>query len=335
MTEEGTGLLGWATNDLVGLDTLAPGLISRLLVASPPARRHAIFSVLANCTAFRSIDFADADAVRTATILRDGRAQDILLHGFGCIPDRWLGALDRLGPSPMDRPMSYLKLYAIFGHAHHKRAAEALQYVGAIKERMLALIDVLDPRWLHPSLLKRFKSPVAAEDFNRTMAYVQAHCSTATDESIITAIARLRPGVPLDAFVTRLIRRADTFPAHPMTETEIVKPLVSGRDFLLCSRRYRNCLMTKLEDALAGQVAFAEVNGQCIAELRPLSNGVGWILRDIHVKNNDFADDETQKLAKEACLMQGIPSVGGALETDDMERVRRFLRNARYMDEAA
>ena len=231
--------------------------------------------------------------------------------------------------------MSYLKLYAIYAHPQHKRAADALQYVGPIRERMLPVIDVLDPRWLHPALLKRFKSPVAAEDFNRTMAYVQAHCSTASDEAIITAITRLRPGIPLDAFVTRLIRRADTFPAHPMAETEIVKPLVSGRDFLLCSRRYRNCLMTKLEDALNGTVAFAEVSGHSIVELRPLSHGMGWIVRDIHVKNNYLVDDDTQTLAKAECLKQGIPSVGGPPETDDWERVRRFLRNARYMDEAA
>lgn len=74
------------------------------------------------------------------------------------------------------------------------------------------------------------------------------------------------------------MRRADLFPPHPITGDHEIRPLASARDFIEAGRRYRNCLVTLLDRALAGQVAFAEFRGEAVVELRPLALGKGWLL---------------------------------------------------------
>jgi hypothetical protein len=185
MREGREGLLGWATDDLVKLDALSPGLIARILTASP-MRRHAILLVLAERCGNRLPGVADDDAeLVLATVLRRDRAREIIQHAFGAAPEGLLGALERLGGDPMPSPWAYGRLYALFSRPEQRRKAEALQRVsGQITERMLRVVDILDPRWVHAETMRRLESPAEARTFNEAVAFAQSVCSKATDEVV-------------------------------------------------------------------------------------------------------------------------------------------------------
>lgn len=339
MREAHDNLLGWATDSLVQLDPLAPGLISRVLTASPRSRQ-AIFTVLASRLliaehndAFGRVD--DGDDANLAFILREGRPREILELVFGRVPDGWLGALERLGGQPMTNLNSYVKLHAIFANPRHRRRADALRHVGQVSEKMLLVLDALDERWVHAEALKRLPTVVAARDFNRAIAFAQSVSSRATDDAVATAIGLLAPTAPLAAIVRRFVRRADRFPPHPITGDDELRPLTSARDFIEAGRRYRNCLATLLDRALAGQVAFAEYRCEAIIELRPLTLGKGWLLEQVHVARNAIVSAELADAVQTKCAVLGIPHVDARDADEDWRRYRRFVRDGNWMGRAA
>lgn len=329
MREAHDNLLGWATDSLVQLDPLAPGLISRVLTTSPKSRQ-AIFTVLASRLlisehndAFGRID--DGDDANLAFILREGRPREILELVFRCVPDGWLGALERLGGQPMASLNGYMKLHAIFANPRHRRRAEALHHVGQINEKMLLVLDALDERWVHAEALKRLPTTVAAKDFNRAIAFAQSVSTRATDEAVTMAIGLLAPTAPLASVVRRFVRRADLFPPHPITGDDEIRPLTSARDFIEAGRRYRNCLAAMLDRALAGQVAFAEFRNETIVELRPLTLEKGWLLEQVHVARNALVPSELAAATRMKCATLGIPHVDACDAGEDWRRYRRFV----------
>jgi hypothetical protein len=339
MPEAHDGLLGWATDSLVQLDPLAPGLISRVLTASPRSRQ-AIFTVLATRLLIAQHDNAfgrtdDGDNANLALVLRDGRARDILDFAFGEVAEGWPGALERLGGQPLSSLSAYVKLHAIFANPKHRKKAEALRHVGQINEKTLHILEVLDGRWVHGEVLKRLPHPADAKDFNQAMAFAQSVSSKATDEAAIAAFDRLAPTVPLAAVVNRFVRRADRFPPHPVDGDDEIRPLASPRDFIEAGRRYRNCLATKLDEALAGQAAFAEFRRVCIIEFRPLTLSKGWLLHEVHVARNGFVDADLNAAAQAKCSSLGIPHLDGRDSGEDWRRYRRLVRNGGWLDRTA
>lgn len=340
MRDTDDNLLGWATDSLVQLDRLAPGLLGRVLTASLKSRQ-AIFTVLSTRLLIAREDKAlgrvdDGDDANLAFVLREGRAREILSFAFGEVPLGWLGALERLGGQPLHSLSPYVKLHALFANPKHRKTAEALRHVGAITEKMLYVLDVLDDRWAHAEALKRLPNAVAAKDFNQAVAFAQSVCSKATDEEIAAAIARLAPTSPLSAVISRFVRRADRFPPHPVGGDDDIRPLTSARDFIEAARRYRNCLAKeKLDETLAGQVAFAEFRGECIMEFRPLSLGKGWVLHGVHVERNSFVDGQLAAAARLKCETLGIPAVEPRESGEAWRRYRWFVRNGGWLDRAA
>ena len=325
-------LLGWATDDLAVLDPLAPGLIARVLTSSPKARQ-AIFSVLAarylaarDRSGIAGVQVAD-DA-NLAFILCEGRPREVLQLAFGHVPDGWLGALERLGGRLLTDAMSYERLRAVFFDPKRRGEAVTMRHVGPITENLIRVAATLDRRWLHSEALGRLPTPAAAYDFNHAIAFAQAVCSRATDEAVVAAIARLPPCASLSVVVTRFVRRADRFPEHPIALDEEMRPLNSVRDFVDAARRYRNCLVSeKLDEALAGQVAFAEFRATCIVEFRPLTLGRGWLLHDVHVARNGFVNSELAEAARSKCTALGIPSMEQRDKGESWRRYRRFVRD--------
>lgn len=323
--------MGWATDSLVELDPLAPGLISRVLTGAPMVRQ-AIFTALATRKQMAADDEAFARILRAADdpdlalVLRDGRARDILDFVFGSVADGWLGALERLGGEPMKRPQSYVNLGSLFTAPEHRKKAEALRHVGQITEDMLSVVAVLDDRWLHHEALKRLPNTVAAKDFNAAIAFAQQVSSRATDDAIAEAIARLTPRSTISVLVQRFVRRADQFPPHPVAGDLEIRPIKTVRDIIEIARRYHNCILSKLEEVLTGRVAFAEYRRECIMEFRPLTQNRGWVLMDLHIERNGFISGELAAAARAKCDAIGIPRVGGIKEDENSRRYRRFMR---------
>jgi hypothetical protein len=235
-----------------------------------------------------------------------------------------------LGEAPLSSARGYARLFALFIDPKQRRKAEALRHVGQITEKMLFVLDALDLRWIHAETLTRLPTMVAAKDFNRAVAFAQSVSSRATDEAVVAAISRLAPTAPLSAIISRFVRRADRFPPHPVTGDEEIRPLTSARDFIECGRRYRNCLPTMLDRALAGQVAFAEFQRECIVEFRPLSLGKGWLLAEVHVARNGLVPSELAKAVEAKCEALGIPHVDQRDDGEDWRRYRRFLRSGGF-----
>lgn len=331
MPEAHDKLLGWATDSLVELDPLAPGLIGRVLTASPKSRQ-AIYTVLASRLliaehndAFGRVD--DGDDANLAFILREGRPREVLELVFGRVPDGWIGALERLGGQPMSNLNAYVKLHRVFADPKHDRKAEALRHVGQITEKMLSVLCALDDRWVHAETLKRLPDVTAAKDFNRAIAFVQSVSSKATDEAVAAAIARLAPTARLSGIVRRYIRRADRFPSHPLHADDDMRPLNSARDLIEAARRYRNCLASMIDRALIGQVAFAEFRGEAIVELRPLTLDRGWLLDAVHVARNAHVPSTLAEEVERKCAAMGIPSFDQRDTGEDWRRYVRFARD--------
>jgi hypothetical protein len=323
---ENDGLLGWATADLVRLDGLSQGLISRVLTVSP-ATRHAIFLVLAHRQHDRIAGGADDEAsdIALANILRRDRAHAVIKYAIGPAGDGLLGALARLGAAPLSSPSSYVRLVALFRRAEDRHKGEALQHVGEITDRMLRVLDALDPRWVHRETLTRVETMVEAVMFNRAVAFAQSVCSRATDEAVAGAIARLQPTSTLVGLAQRFVRRADRFPIHPIQGDNEVRPFNAVTDFFGAARAYRNCLSDKIEVALVGRAAFAEFRGEAILEFRPLSDGFGWMLKDVHIARNMPVPSATKRAAEVKCAALGIPYVDEDAGMDRLQQYRRFV----------
>lgn len=319
-------MFGWATADLVRLDHLEPGVIARLLTATPRVR-HAMLLAVAALGAERDdeSDTFAADDAALARVLRRERAREIVIHAFGDSPNGLLGALARLGDAPLTCPLVYLGLRDLFTNPRHITKAKALGLIGDITERKLAVIDALDVRWLHPEVLARIDTPAAARAFNTALAAAQQVCSTATDEAVLQFIGRFQPRQSLADLVQRIKRRADRFPAHPVTEDNEIRPLVTAPDMISTGRTYRNCLVEKIDDVLAGRTAFAEFRGEAIPEFRPLAGGFGWLFSEAHVANNAMVPPTIYEAARRKCLDVGISFVDWREDAIADRRIARLL----------
>ena len=301
--------------------------------------RQSIFSVLANREFFRGLcghEPCGEDDQKLAEVLRDGRARAMLAHAFGGVPDGWIGVLGKLGGSPMSNIQPYIRLRAIFTDQANAQKARAITLLDHLSESTLAVIDVLDPQWVLPQVLKRLTRKAEAADFNRVMAFAISSSSRSTQAGVAEAIGRMQPEASLAAIVERLIHRADLFPEHPLRETKALHPLTSPVKFREAGCHFRNCLKTKIAEALAGRAAYAvfRLGGEpgpeteCVVELRPLTHGFGWILREVHGHRNDFVPPRLARAATAACAAQAIPSLDEDAGGREWASYGRFMRHA-------
>lgn len=326
MAKSSEGIFGWATADLVRQDRLEPGVIARLLTATPRVR-HAMLLAVASLGAERddeSDTFAASDAA-FARVLRRERAREIVTHAFGDSPDGLLGALARLGDAPLTCPLIYLGLRDMFTNPRHGAKAKVLGQISDITERKLAVIDALDVRWLHPEVLARIDTPAAARAFSTSVAAAQQVCSTATDEAVLQLIGRLQPRQSLADLVQRIKRRADRFPVHPVLEDHEIRPLATAPDMISTGHTYQNCLVERIDDVLAGRTAFAEFRGEAILEFRPLAGGYGWLFSEAHVARNAMVPPTIYEAARKKCLDLGIPFVDWREDSMADRRINRLL----------
>lgn len=315
--------LGWATADLIHLDAMAPGLIGRVLTTSP-RRRQAIFTVIASRVSGERGRANIADDHALSGVLRHERAREILTYAFGDAPPGWLGVLERVDAAPMLSASGYTELHAIFTDPCRRSDAAILTRTAIVSDATLAVLDTLDPRWRLTGVLERLTSRFAASEFNAAIALVQSVCSTATNEVVAQAIARLPPEKSLADLVTRFTARADRFPPHPIKGDAEVRPILTADHFVRVGLSYRNCLRDRIEDALLGRAAYAEYR-DTILEFRPLAHGFGWIFEDVHVAGNALVPADVRAVAEAKCRELGIPYIDRD-RRPSISRMCRLLR---------
>ena len=320
MLAQRSGLLMWATGRLIEHDGRAPGAIRRLL-CSGPARRQAVFAILAAELAserHEQIMGADdyKDAARRSDIICNGGAREVLAELLGREPpDGLKGALERIGLNPMLDPRHYAKLIGFYTDPAARPPREALKYVGEIKPVMIRAVDILPTCLLHANVLTRLTSMTDVHGLVEAVQFAKSVNCRATDEVILEAVARMREETKLEELIARFIRRADRPLATPLPADEDVHPIKSVVTLVGTARQFRNCLATerKVVGALLGRVAYAVLRGEAVMEFLALSNGA-FLFVDAHGKRNAPVSPELLALARAKCVAAGvafIPTSGG------------------------
>jgi hypothetical protein len=325
-------LLGWATGRLIAHDALAPGVIRRLL-SNGPARRQAVFTLLAVEAASEPVEqeaVADRSApLHRAEIIRDGGARDVLAEALGHVPPTGLrGALERVGHSLLPEPRLYQRLIEIYSNPIHRAAADALRYVGRITGSMLDVLEVLPVTLVHPNMLKNLRGVNHARSFLGAVQFAKFVNSNCTDEAILYSLNHAQADKDLEDVLARSVRRADRQLGVPLAADDDVRPLVLARDLCFASRKFRNCLSRehKIVGALLGRAAYAIFREEVVIEFVHLSTG-NWLLVDTHAHGNGAVPKELEQAARAKCRESGIACLPEA-----RERSGRFGRFADRYD---
>jgi hypothetical protein len=306
--------LGFATGRLIEHDTNAPGVIRRLL-CSGPMRRQAVFAAIASeIVAERHQQITGeqddhAAAVSKAEVLRDGRAREVIGLAIGDhVPDGLLGALERVGLSPLKLSLGYRRLIDVFMQPEQRHIADGLRYVGAINDRTLMIIDKLPPFLIHPQVLSRLDSVSDARAFVEAVAFAQTVNSTATDERILGALAHMGAQTTLPELIARFVRRADRELGEPIPADNEVTPIHPIHEMIVTSRRFRNCLGTnkRIVSALRGRTAYANFKGLAIMEFVALSDS-SWVYAGSYGVRNETVGDDVETAARAKCAAAGVP----------------------------
>ncbi len=306
--------MGFATGRLIEHDTNAPGVIRRLL-CSGPMRRQAVFATIATeivAERHRQITGEHDDhaaAVAKAEVLRDGRAREVIGLATGDnVPDGLLGALERVGLSPLKLSLAYLRLIDVFTQPEQRHVAEGLRHVGAIHDKTLMIIDKLPPWLIHPQVLSRLDSVSDSRAFAEAVAFAQSVNSAATDERILGALAHMGAQTTLPEFCARLVRRADRDLGEAIPADNEVTPIRTIQEMIVTSRRFRNCLGTnkRIVSALRGRTAYANFGGLAIMEFVALSDG-SWVYGGSYGVRNETVGDDVETAARGKCVAAGVP----------------------------
>ena len=306
--------MGFATGRLIEHDTNAPGVIRRLL-CSGPMRRQAVFATIACELAaerHRQITGEHDDhaaAVAKAEVLRDGRAREVIGLAIGDhVPDGLLGALERVGLSPLRLSLGYRRLIDVFIQPEQRHIADGLRHVGAIQHETLMIIDMLRPWLVHPQVLSRLESVSDARAFVEAVTFAQSVNSAATDERILGALAHMGAQTTLPELTARFLRRADRELGVPIPADDDVNPIRTIQEMIVTSRRFRNCLGTnkRIVGALRRRTAYANFKGLAIMEFVALSDS-SWVYAGSYGVRNETVGDDVEAAARAKCAAAGVP----------------------------
>ena len=332
------GLISWMIGKLVQYDELVPGVLRRLL-DSGPARRQAVFALIASELVFERHEQClgeepcEEQLLDRANVLFFGNARDILTMMLGREPPEGLkGALERIGMAPFRDHRFYSRLVSVFMDPEHRVAANVLRYVEIITPQVVTAIEILPAHLVHQNVLKwisRRAEPVeVCGALVRTVEWIQSVNSKANDDEILAAISRMSSDTQLDHVTSRMVRRADKPLATPIADDHEVVCCRTVASMIMVSRRLRNCLGKnhKLVDALEGRTAYAACRHLYVIEFNRLNDG-GWLFADVHAARNGYVDRDIFDAVIAKCAAASIAFV--PKRPDIQERYGRFLSGDR------
>jgi len=278
-------------------------------------RRQAVFAVIAAeivAERHRQITAEQDDhaaAVTKAEVLRDGRAREVIALATGeHVPDGLLGALERVGLSPLKLSSGYLRLIDVFMQPEQRHVAESLRHIGAIHDMTLRMIDRLPPWLIHPQVLSRLDSIGDVRAFVEAVAFAQSVNSKLSDDRFLDALAHMRAQTTLPELVARFVRRADRELGQPLPADDDVTPIRTIHEMIVTSRQFRNCLGTnkRIVGALRGRTAHANFKALVIMEFIALSDG-SWIYAGSYGPRNEIVGDDVETAVRAKCAAAGVP----------------------------
>ena len=278
-------------------------------------RRQAVFAVIAaEIVTERHLQITaehddHAAAVAKAEVLRDGRAREVIALATGDhVPDGLLGALERVGLSPLKLSLGYRRLIDVFTRPEQRHVADGIRHVGAIHDKTLMILDKLPPWLIHRQVLSRLDSVSDARAFVEAAAFAQSVNTALSEERFIDALAHMGAQTTLPELVARFVRRADRQLGKPIPADDEVTPIRTIQDMIVTSRRFRNCLGTnkRIVSALRGRTAYANFKGLAIMEFVALSDG-SWVYAGSYGVRNETVGDGVETAARAKCAAAGVP----------------------------
>lgn len=297
---------GWPAPILASLDEVAPGFLVAMS-RSKAVYRQAIFAGLAAGIVDRPTEFLERAtggemtetswhgmAANLALTLLNMTPQELLAASHRTVGDGLLGALERIGYQPLTAPNAYPRLNALLTGRGNGRRVRALQQGGRIQDRLLDVVERLEPALLHPNVVRRIRTVTHADQINETLRLVQQVNSSATPEAIWKSSSDLGDGTDLTDWLRRFLLKGDCFPAPPfeMNDAELV-PLRSGQELEDAGHRYSNCLSTKVLQVLSGRTYFYEftVLPGAVVSFHRLSCGT-WLMTKAYGRRNGTVSRE-------------------------------------------
>ncbi len=297
-TSRPRAISGWPLDHLIALDATFPGILRFSLQASP-LRRQGIFLTLSHLRPGSPADLAARIARATdlptshdplatiATALVTLRVRD-LVQALHPGVEGLVGALNRIGDDAL-HPLTYRTLVRML-HEPDQRRARVLKQVEVISETTLSVLRVLDPAFLSPDIIQRFRSTASVEAFNATVDLIRRVVPNVTDEDLRASLKALGPASGLDSWAQGWIAKAEFAGLPPIKDDDDWRVLRTGEAMRDAAQRYRNCLAGRIALVAIGRAAYIEWRSEpAIAELMALSGAQGsaqYAVEQIHGYRN-------------------------------------------------
>ncbi len=333
---------GWALERAAILDLGGSrGLLADIATASA-LKRQSAFCILAAVPPDQIEPFLDRLGERhLGHALRIRLARDLIAaaHDVPSVPTGFMRALTRIGQEPLREPHLYRRLIQIFTEAAEAHRAHALRYCGQITAARIEAVDELLPILLHPQIVADINTSGYASEANAVVRFLQQVCSTATDEALATAIRQTTGKGGLDTLARRWIEKADTFPAPPFGSPPGLTPITSAAEMADLARTMRNCLKTKIGEAILGYTTFyrADVDlplhgsTPVVVELTPLSNGT-WAIAGVHPPRRRTLPAQAVHDLVRPLLDRGAVLPGNPAAPEDAKKLSEVLGVYRWGD---
>jgi hypothetical protein len=267
------------------------------ITSAPDLKRQAAFALLA--TSYP--DDVDGLLERLggfhpdlAQAFRSRQARHLVAAAFGgrTIPTGYLRALARIGADSLREPALYRRLFEIYAAPAEKQKAHALRYCGALNASKIEVVDHLDPLLIHPTILGAVGSVARAQSANALLALLREICSGVSDEDLLQSI--IAASGQVETAARRWLEKAGCFPPPPFTNVTGLEPLANAQQVLNVAKCMRNCLKTRIPEAILGMTYFYRTEEASsaptemwpvVVEITPLSNGT-WTIAGVHGPRN-------------------------------------------------
>lgn len=259
---------GWVLEDLCRLDALHPGFLRRATEART-AWRHAVALAIANGLFDRADRFLarcvpnDLSALswpeiltRTAAAIMEMKPAEIVEASVGSCPDGLVGALGKMGFDPMDRE-ALLALYAVFNDPQHTRRRKVIEQLKVLDQGLFEAAMITDLALISPKLVGRLRHGAGAEKFNKAVAILRRHVSTATDAALAKSLADIGPETSVRDWARAFLAKSDVnLPAAPWGGGGGLIHLRNGELLRMAALKTKTCIETRINLVVTGQAAY-------------------------------------------------------------------------------
>lgn len=290
-------LSGWLVVEVMRLDEAAPGILRHATKAAP-AWRNAVATALAMGIRERSENFLlrangrvedrDPDA-QVSEVLVSMKPSDILDAALGEVPPSLLGALKKIGGTPLNTPAAYVRLVEMLRSAEPDARArrKVLEQINErLDDELLQVVGLLDLALLTPKSAVAIRTATEAHKINARLEVIRRVCSTATDDALKQSFEtsrHFRPGL----WIRSWLGRADRLPplGIPLDDDPTVVRILPVTAQAV-GETWRNCLVGQVNLIASGAVAYFAIEDlNVIAVLTRTDEGC-WLLSALHGRAN-------------------------------------------------